>query len=57
MPGIQFTDFGVSHKESISSSEQRKNDVLNPLKKVKLTRAQTINSILLPINYIFIQKL
>lgn len=30
--GISFTDFKVSCKEAISSSEQRKNDILTSLK-------------------------
>ena len=52
MWGTSFTDFRVSRKESISSSEERKNDILIPLKKVSFIivnkdRSQILNSSLL----------
>ena len=38
MWGTSFTDFRVSRKEAIRSSEQRKNDIFIPLKKKSLVK-------------------
>lgn len=52
MWGTSFTDFRVSRKESISSSEERKNDIFIQSKKlsfiiVNKDRSQILNSSLL----------